>query len=116
MTPQGISIVNTVCKFVTDDDSNNKDKSRNSIHHTNKNTLPYYPCKKGYQPIRIFKDESHNVEERRMYGCWLHHEQRKKRILRNDKGMVYRPGETELLPLWLQAEQRIRENEQQEKK
>lgn len=53
-------------------------------------TLPFTPCKRGYIPI---------VGGKRMYGCHLHHKQRKKRVLK--EGGRYRAGEKKLDDFWV---------------
>jgi hypothetical protein len=56
-------------------------------------TLPFPPCKRYYNP---YLEE--NGVKKEMYACRLHHELRKKRVMR-EKG-VWRGGEKRLDEFW----------------
>ena len=66
-------------------------------------TLPFAPCKKGYEPIQ-------KQTKQRMYACYLHDKHRKKRIQK--EGGKYRLGEVSLEPFWEYWEQ---QQQQQQK-
>uniref|UniRef100_A0A7R9ZCT4 Uncharacterized protein n=1 Tax=Pseudictyota dubia TaxID=2749911 RepID=A0A7R9ZCT4_9STRA len=53
-------------------------------------TLPFPPCKRGYIPM---------VDGKKMYGCHIHSDNRKKRVEAN--GGVFRLGEKQLSDFWL---------------
>lgn len=69
MTPQGRAIHETTTKF------------------GNGKTLPFTPCKKGYQPY-------HKISGERLYACMHHNKARRRRLLRNN-ALVHRNGEVD---------------------
>lgn len=53
-------------------------------------TLPFTPCKRGYQPI---------LNGVKMYACHFHHRDRLRRFL-SKQAQGYRPGEARLDTFW----------------
>jgi hypothetical protein len=58
-------------------------------------TLPFPPCKRYYNP---YSEPNENGEKTKMYACRLHHEQRKKRLKKEDGR--WRKGEKHLDLFW----------------
>ena len=80
MTAQGRSILNA------------------SIRFGDGRTLPFPPCKRYYNPYGV--DEMGN--RMKMYACRLHHELRKKRVMK--EGWRWREGEKRLDDFWVEDE------------
>lgn len=86
LTPQGKAIKQAACMFGDGD------------------TLCFTPCKKGYRPI---------INGEKMYACPLHHQQRKKRVMK--EGGTFRSGEVDLNLFWDGKQQAARSNTLKEK-
>ena len=63
-------------------------------------TLPFTPCKKGYQPTKSTTVVGSNNTSKiiQMYACPLHDKERRKRVIK--EGNQFRKGEVDLNIFW----------------